>query len=779
MLMRRLAAAPGFAFGVMLTVALVVGVNASAFAGWWALLYKPLAFAEAERWTELRIDLVDIDFQVGLSASLYATVRKAGHTFDTAIGAPEIGQPVLDEGARPWRVQRITADFTDALGVAPARGVAFSTKAPQPNGLLLSDRIWRERFAGADTILGQSVHIGDSRYQVLGVMPPGFAWPDADVDAWTPWIASATETLQDAEGAFGQFHVAARLAPGVGLVQARQTLRQVLMESGNAFFTSHPERVSAQVRPWRDRYAAAHLEAWLLLQLAAALLLLVAAANLSGLVLDRLWARRHDYAVRCALGARRRDLLRLISAELSLPALLGAALGLGLTPVAIHLWSVRGLVPAALPTTVGGDLHTWAVGGTAALLVVLIAIGGAVATVSRLTADAVHQRVPLAGMGRAQKTVLILQIALTTALAGSSALLLRSADNLAVEARGFDPRGVVLTRLEMPPELPADTMQRVQSALAALPGVEHVSTASMPPFSGAEFVAAVEVPGAVQPVPTRAPVIGAGYFEALRMPLLAGRDFTAAERASGNAVIVDANFQRRWLGSAPIPGSNLRIVEGDGSVRTVDVVGVVAPVKHKAIDEVAGDPLIYSPQATASTGDFLITRSALDADGLLDQVRRVVATEAPGAHLSVNLALADAIARTLQKQRALVESVTLFGLATLVLAALGLYALLNAAVARRRAEFGVRMAVGGTPGRIRRLVLRQGSQVIVAGLAMGVLGGLACSSLLASRLYRLSPADATAWTLTALVVAVVALMACWLPAQRATRVPPRVALTPM
>lgn len=779
MLMRRLSAAPGFAFGVMLTVALVVGVNASAFAGWWALLYKPLAFAEAQRWTELRIDLTDIDFQVGLSPSLYAMVRKAGHSFDTAIGAPEIGQPVLDEAARPWRVQRITADFSDALGVAPARGVAFSSKAPQPNGLLLSDRIWRERFAGADTILGQSVRIGDSRYQVLGVMPPGFAWPDADVDAWTPWIASAAETLQDAEGAFGQFHVAARLAPGVNLVQAQQTLTQLLTESTNAFFASHPERVRAQVRPWRDRFAAGHVEGWLLVQLAAALLLLVAAANLSGLVLDRLWARRHDYAVRCALGARRRDLLQLVGAELSLPALFGMALGMALTPAAIRLWSARGMVPAALPTTVGGDLQTWAVGVVAALLVVLIAVGGAVATVSRLTADAVHQRVPLAGMGRAQKTVLILQIALTTALAGSSALLLRSADNLAVEARGFDPRGVALTQLELSPEAPADTMQRVQSALALLPGVEHVATANMPPFSGAEFVAAVDVPGAVQPVQTRAPMIGTGYFEALGMPLLAGRDFTAAERANGDAVIIDANFQRRWLGSAPVPGSSLRMVEGDGSVRSVNVVGVVAPVKHKALDEDAGDPLIYGPLKSASAGDFLITRSALDVDVLLDQVRRVVAADAPGARLTVNLALEDAIARTLQTQRALVESVTLFGIATLVLAALGLYALLNAAVARRHAEFGVRMAVGGTPGRIRRLVLRQGSQVVAAGVALGLLSGLAGSSLLASRLHRLSPADATAWTLTALVVAVVALLACWLPAQRATRVPPRVALTPM
>lgn len=777
--LRRLLAAPGFALGVLSTVALVVTVNASAFAGWWALLYKPLAFAEAERWTELRIDLRDIDFQVGLSPSLYSALRDAAQTFDAAVGAPEIGQPLLDEQARPWRLQRITADFTSALGVAPARGVAFNVDAPRANSLLLSDRTWRERFGADPDIVGRRVRMGGEDFLVHGVMPPGFSWPDGDVQAWTPWIASAAEIEQDAQGGFGQFHVAARMAPGVGLEQARQTLTQVLVASSNPFFKSNPDRVRAQARPWRDRYSAGHLPILLLLQAAAALLLLVASANLAGLTLDRLWAHRQGYAVRSALGARPRDLLLLILADLLLPALLGTAVGLALAPLAIEMLAARGLLPASLPMAVGGDVPTLAIGIAAAALVVLVAISAALAALSRLAGKGtLNERAPVYAMGRSKMLVLVIQIALTTALAGGAGLLLRSAMNLAGEQRGFDPEGVVLTQLELPAdESGADTMARLQAALAAIPGVEGVVAASMPPFGGAEFVTTVEVAGSPQPVPTRAPAVGAGYFELLRMRFIAGRDFSADEMVNGDAVIVDEDFQRRWLGSATIPGSSLRIVEEGSPPRDVRIVGVVAAVKQKALDEEAGDPLVYSPLAAAAGGDFLITRTALDARALVDQVRRVLAAEAPDARLVLNVGLSDAVARTLQSRRALVESVTLFGVATLLLAALGLYALLNAAVGRRRAEFGVRMALGGTPQTVLRLVLREGSVLIAIGVGIGVLSGLVLSSLLAGRLHRVAPTDPSTWLLTAMTVAAVGLLACWLPAQRATRVSPRIALT--
>lgn len=781
--LRRLLNAPGFALGVLLTVALVVSVNASAFAGWWALLYKPLVFAQAERWAELRIDLRDIDFQVGLSPSLFEAVRGATGTFDAAVGAPEIGQPALDEQARPWRVQRITPDFTSLLGVPPARGSDFAADTPLDHGLLLSDRVWRERFGTDANIVGRLLRIGNTQYQIQGVMPPGFAWPDADVQAWTPWLASSSEREQDAQGAFGQFHVAARLAPGVNLVQAQQTLSELLKGSSNRFLASETERVHAQVRPWRDRFTAGHLSALLLLQAAAGLLLLVAAANLTGLTLDRLWSNRHGYTIRAALGARAGDLWRLILADLLLPTALGTGLGLALTPLAIDVLATRGLLPAALPMAVGGDLPTLAMGIAAALLVISIAGLAAQLALRRIAAaGSLNERAPMHGLGRVQALALVTQVALTTALAGASGLLLRSALNLAGEERGFDPNGVVLTQLELPPDTPGQatsgsTMTRLQNTIAAIPGVERVAIANMPPFGGAEFLMTLNVAGSAEPVQARAPMVGAGYFQALRMPIIAGRDFSASEMANGGAVIVDENFQRRWLG-AGAPDGSLRIIDPDGEEppQEVRIVGVVPAVKQKALDEALGQPLVYRPLASAGNGDFLITRTALDASALSVQIRRVLASQVAEAKLMVNVPLADAVARTLRSRRALLESVTLFGVATLLLAALGLYAVLNAAVSRRRAEFGVRMALGGAPGRVLQLVLRQGASLIAIGVALGLLSGLALSTLLAGRLHRLEATDAATWMLTALTVAAVGLLACGLPAHRATRVPPRVAL---
>lgn len=781
--LRRLWQAPGFALGLLLTVALVVLVNASAFAAWWALLYKPTVVTDEQRWVELRIDLRDIDFQVGLSPSLYAAVQAAEHSFEAAIGAVEMGQPALDEQARPWHVQRINADFARSLGISAARGTAFglAPEAAQENDLLLTDRAWRERFDADPQVLGRVLRIGTRTYRVVGVMPVGFAWPDASVQAWTPWLPTASEREQDAQGGFGQFHVWARLAPGVDLQQAQHILAQLLSGSGNAFLSSNPDKVRAQVRPWRDRFSAGHLPALLLLQAAAVLLLLVAAANLSALTLDRLWSDRRDHAIRQALGASAAQLLRLVLADLLLPTMLGAALGLALTPFALELLQSRGLLPAALPMAVGGDWPTVVLALLAALLAISVAVTAAALVMRRFArAGSLNQRTPIAGLGRAQALALIAQIALTTALAGGSGLLLRSAAKLAAEPRGFDPTGVLLTQIELPAETAgaaaANTSAQLQAAIAAIPGVEAVTITDMPPFGGAEFILSVLPPGVDQAIEVRAPSVGAGYFAALRMPLLAGRDFSADELRNGDAVIVDENFQRRWMAPGAMLDSSLRIVDEQTPGRSKRIVGVVPASKHKSLFETGERAAVYSPLAAGSTVLFLVSRTALDPQALAQQVRSLVVRHAPDATLMVNIPLAEAVARTQQSRNALLESVSLFGLATLLLAALGLYTVLNAAVNRRRSEFGVRMALGCAPGRILRLVLRQGAVLICIGLALGLLLGLSTAGLLTDYLHQLAPTDHYTWLAACSAVAMVGLLACCWPALRATQVSPRVAL---
>ncbi len=778
----HVAAAPGYALAVLATVAMVVLVNAAAFAGLWAVLFKPLGYAEAERLVELRLDLRDINFQVGLSPSLFAAVQAQPDTFAAAIGSPEIGQPRLDASAQPWLVQRISADFTEVLGVQPALGsrLAADAAAIDERSLLLSDRAWRERFNADPAIVGRSLRLGGIEHRIVGVMPPGFAWPDTEVLAWKPWVASAEELAEDAQGGFGQFHVVARLAPGVSLTQGAQVLTQILSDSRNPFLRTAGDRVRVEARPWRERLSAAQLPALLMLQGAALLMLLVAAANLTSLILDRLWSARREYAIRSALGANAGDLWALIRSDTLWPASLGLGLGLFLLPAALKLLQARGLLPSSLPVAIGSDWATYGIGFLSATLVLAAGLLAARWMLRRGAASGgLGDRANTRGMDRIQRRTLVVQIALTTALVGASGLLLRSAHHLLGVERGFDATGVLLTQIEWPPSNDpgaAGGLRQLIDELRSQPGVSEVALADMPPFGGAEFLLSVAVSGSDQAVDARAPSVGPGYFRVMGMPLLAGRDFDDADLAADDAVIVDEAFRRRWLQPGNPIDQRIRLMEDDVPGRTLRVIGVVPSVKQQALDEREGRPSIYRPIAADPLIAFVVTRTALDARALAEQVRRTLARLAPDAKLMVNQPLAEAVDRTLQGRRALLEATMLYALATLGLAALGLYAVLNAGVRRRRAEFGVRMALGSAPARVLKLVLAQGAALLLPGVALGILLGLLLSSLFADRLFQLKATDPWTWSAAAVAIILAGILACALPALRAARVAPRVAL---
>jgi putative ABC transport system permease protein len=778
--LRRAFDAPAFALSVLLTVMLVVLINASAFAGLWALLYQPLPYRDAGELVELRLDLRDIDFQVGLSPSLYAAVKDSKHSFAGTIGSVEVGLPQYDEQQRPWLLQRISADFTQVLGVMPALGSGFDSPlaAADPNSILLSDRAWRERLGADSHAIGQSLRIGKVEHRIVGIMPPGFAWPDSSVLGWSPWIATANELEQDANGAFGQFHVTARLAPGVGLIQAQQTLRTLLAEANNPMLREPGDRLVPQVRPWRQRFSAEHLPLVLLLQAAAVLLLLVAAANLSSLTLDRLWAGRRGYAIRSALGATPGRLLALISADLLLPAIGGAAFGMALMPVGNALMQSRGLLPDNLPLQPGADatasLYGWA---SAALLLGVAIITARVALWRDARAGTLSERAPARGLGRAQALALVVQIALTTTMAGSAGLLIRSAINLANEERGFEPNGVLLTQIDLGSDAaPAATVSEIEASLRRLPGVSSVATADMPPFGGAEFVMAVAVAGLEAPIQTRVASISADYFKTLGMPLLSGNDFTAADFTDAQAIIVDERFRQRWLAAGNALTAHIGEVDDQGIHRPLRIIGVVPSVKQKALDEDSELATLYRPLVPGSSVLFLVTRTERNPGELAEQARRLIASLAPDATITVNRPLTAAVDLSLHGRRALLQAVTLFALVTVLLAALGLFAAINASVRRRSAEFGVRMALGGPRRRILMLVLGESGGLLGAGLLLGLTTGLAFSAVLATRLHHLVPSDPLTWICTALTIVAVGLVATAVPATRAIRVSPRQAL---
>jgi len=782
-LMRHWRRSPAYATTIMMVVALVVAANAAAFSVVWGALYKPLPYRDAQELVELRIDLRDIDFQVGLSHGMYEQLRQSDDTFAGVIGSAEAWQPRLDGNGIAWRVQRITPDFNQVLGVAPAIGRALAASGDRE--LLLSDRIWRSRFGGARDVLGRQLQIGSEHYSVIGVMPAGFGWPDSEADAWTRHVATTSEREQELAGGFGVFHVAARLAPGATRQQALDRLESAMRNAGSSFLRDHPDTARPDLRPWRERFTSGVLQPLLALQAAALLLLVVATANIGNLTVERVTSRAGDFAVRRALGARWSSLMRAIMADLLPPTLLGSATGLLLAFPVLALARTRGLLPDAMLAPDGFEWPLLFAGMVAACIVLLGGTAaGVIAAIPNLRSTPGTLQTQRQGSLRAG--MLVTQIALATALCGSAGLLLRSALALQSEPRGFDAAGVLLTQVDLSSlahdgndadssPMVASAMARLRQVIAQQPGVTHQSLASMPPFGKAEFKTTVLPPGIDQPVDVRFASVGSDYFQAMGMPLLAGEALPAQPSSDIVPVVVDESFRQHWLTDTDSLGSILRLTDGDEATTVARVVGIVPTVKQQALTEY-GKPMLYMLLEGTPAITFLVTRTAGDPAALSSVIQRELQQIAPDAVLMFNQPLAAAIEASTAIERSLTEVVLLFGASTGLLCVLGCFAVVGALANRRRAEVGLRMAMGASPGRIRQLVIRQGAMPIVAGVSIGVLTGVLLARAFADRLFRISADDAGTWLLAATLIATLALLACWLPAIRAASLSPTTAL---
>lgn len=783
--------APGFMLAVALLVALVAALNAIAFSALWALGWKALPYRDGGSLVELRLDLRDIDLQVALSESMYRRVSAETGVFDGAVGWHDAGPPVDDAAGRSWHVTRVTADFAQQLDVAPSVGRSFlvDDAAGDEPTLVLSHRAWRTRFNGDASVVGERLRLQQREYRVVGVMPAGFAFPDATADAWTPYVASPEESAQDANGAFGQFGVVARLAPGATLEQARERLAAIIAtHDGLARLRASSAGLRADARAWRERFFGQSWRALTILQLAALLLAVVVVVNVANLCLDRLIARRREFAVRRSVGARERDLVLSSMVDLLLPVVAGALIAAILAPVGLEILRQRGLIPSSLPVMVGGDL---------AMLLSIVVVAGAMAgTALSIALGAglrdraeLRTRVSAAGMGRARAAMLIGQIALSAALVGGTGLLLRSALNVLDEDRGFDANGVLMTAVDFGASLPDANaldgsepvaldaaVERLRQEIGGLPGVRQVAFAESMPFSDSHYVLRLRLPNASETIDARSYAVGPDYFAAMGIPLLRGGGFSPGAAGDEMPLVVDELFRQRWLGNLDPIGMSLRIETGEaGEFTNARIVGVVPHVKHRSLDEAPEQASVYQPTA-ASSSFFLVTRTDGNPALLAEMVRERVRRLAPDAVLNFNLPLSDAMARTLVPRRALLEAVGLFAAMTLGLGALGLYAVLRTMVRRRTAELAVRVALGASAGRILALVMKQGLALVAVGLALGLGIGLALAGLLADRLYRLSPTDPTTWAAAGALVLAVAALACWRPARYAARTEPMLAL---
>ena len=786
---RSLARAPLLALTVVVLVAAVVAVNATAFSAIHALRWKALPYAQSDRLVDLRADMVGFGLKVGLTERLRELVAADTAAFAGALGVIEAQQLREDTQGRRWRFARVSEGFTTVLGVAPAVGRGF-VPADMHEGadgvLILSDAAWRRHLGGVADAIGREVRFDERTYTVIGVMPPGFVFPKASVDAWRPYVMTAGERAQSEGGNLGDINVVARLADDVGVAQAGERLQSILAaEPGLAGLRANAG-LRADVRPWRERFAGTHERALALVQLAALVLLAVVSANLVNLYLDRLLGRVREFAIRRALGADERAITRGILGDLAPPVVVGLLIGLALTPLGLRLAAHHELLPTDLPQ--GGGFGGAAI--AAGLAIAVIALGSAAAAAWLVRRPSMlSSRAGIAGLGRVRPLMIVAQVMLTTALLGASGLLLRSALNLLATPRGFDARGIVLTSVDpagvsvsgrtydakSDDERLRPIVEQVRADIAALPGVRAVAIAMAPPFSQWEYVSGYSIPGQSEQVQARARGVGPGYFAALDIPLVAGRGFEAGDPVDG-VVVVDELWARRHLAGIDPIGARIDIPRSEGETLKAQVIGVARTVKHERLDEVDTLPTVYQYVAAPLPVFWLVTRVDGEPADYVETIRKRVVALVPGVDIGVNRPLDGLIDETLVGQRSLVGALGAFAVATLVLAALGLAAVLGFAMRRRTAEIGVRLAVGATPWRVSRLVLRQGGGLVAAGIALGVLAGIGLARVLVERLHGVGIADPLTWGIVIATVLAIALAACWLPARRAARTDPLVAL---
>jgi putative ABC transport system permease protein len=785
---RRQMRTPFFALSITLLIAVVVATNATAFGAIHALRWKALPYAAGERLVELRTTMQKLGFTFRLSEPLRRRVAEDHTHFSGAAGFINT-LPRGDASGRDWRLARVTPGFEHVLGIMPALGRSFAEDDAHEGAdavLVLSDMAWRSRFDADPNVIGREVRFADRPFKVIGVMPSGFVFPDSTIDAWYPYAPSAAEQELFESGKSFDLGVVARLAPAITIEQAREVLATIFASQNNLVSTNQRAGLVANVRAWRERFSGGYDYALTLLQLAALILLLVVAANLASLNIERVLARRRELDIRRALGAGERAIVNTIAADLVPPALLGLALGLALTPLGRSLLRSHGLMPQGLPPSSTFDLAALSAGVVVSVLVLGVAMFTALASPANLHSSA-HGS---ASLGRMRPLLLIAQVMLTTALLGSAGLLLRSAFNLTSVERGFDPRGVLITQVDPigvrnrgtafneetdAPRL-KPVVEEIQDAAASLPGVQRVAVASAPPFVGADTRITVPVDGEDEKQTMRKNAVGPGYFDALGSGFLLGRDFDRDDNGDASPVIVDELYVQRFLhGIDPLTASvSLPITAV--TFRRARIIAVVRTFKHAQLDETPNLSTVYTFDSAPLPFFYLVTRTRGDPAALAETLRQRLHARLPGAEFGINKPLQDLVEDTLLDRRSLLQALGGFAVITLLLAALGLAAVLGFAVRRRLPEFGVRMALGAKASRIVRLVMRQGGALIALGTVLGLVLGIPLARLLSDRLFGIAFSDPQTWGAAALIVSIVAAFACWLPAWRAASVDPTTAL---
>jgi putative ABC transport system permease protein len=803
-LMRR---TPAFTATALATIAICLGANLTIFAVVDALLLRPLPFPDAGRLVRVFNTYPQAGVpDDGSSVTNYYERRGRIAAF-TSIALYREGTAVVGGPGSTERepIARVSPEFFTTLGLGPVMGRAFTdeeTTYQTDSVVILTDKYWRQRLMGDPSVVGRRIRLNGLEKTVVGVMPTGFSFLSSNARIYLPLASGADDRAPGRRHSGSSTHMVARLAPGATRAEAQSQIdaNNPAMESQNPMARLMADAgFRSLVVPLRADHVAPVRPTLLMIQAGALFLLAIGAVNLVNLLLVRESSRTRELAVRLAIGASRRHVITEVMLETGLIALAGAVLGLGVGAAGIRLLAVLGSEQLPMGARIAFDprLVFAAFGGA---IVLAIGLGAPIAwynlRLHRSHSGSLLQSETRDGTGgrtteRVRYGFLVAQLALAFVLLSSSGLLALSLKKVMAVSPGFRVEGTLSGQMFLPASSYPDGralggfVEAVLDSLDHQPGMQAAGAATNVPLSGDNIKSAVTVQGhRLQPgEPPRgyyAYSVSGDYFGALGIPLLEGRFLNADDslRAERSCVVDEAFVRSYWPSGGAI---GRRLFLGPNEDRAADaftIVGVVGSVKQSALTEQPGNGAVYFPFAHRLDRQvFLVTRTSVPPESLANMLQTIVRSVDPEVPITDLRSMGTRVIDSLTTRRSPALLAAIFSVVAVLLIGIGTYGVLSYAVALRRREIGLRIALGARPSQIRRQFFSLALRLLVSGSVLGATGAWLTGIALETLLFRVSAVDVTMLAGAGAILSVVCVGACLLPAHRAARISPMTALT--
>jgi putative ABC transport system permease protein len=802
---RSLAKHRGFTMIAVLTIALGVGANTAIFSVVNGVLLNPLPFPESQQLISLNETSKEVPV-MQVSYPNYLDWRAQQTTLENLAARLPAGG-VLTGGGDPERItgRLVTASFFPTLGVKPQVGRFFNEEEDRPGGnrvIVLSQRLWQRRFAGNSEVIGKPIQLNGESWTVVGVMPGNFDYygvANGNNDYFIP-LGQISAQQYMTNRSTHPVQVTARMKPGVSLEQVQNEFQAIAARLATQYPDTNAGN-SITARTFLDDYVGDLRRSLLTVFGAVGLLLLIACGNVANLLLARASGRRREIAIRLAMGASRWRIMRQLLTESLLLALSGGVLGLLIATWGVSLLLKLGSDALSRTEEIGLDLRVLLF-----TLFVTVATGVIFGLAPALQTSGIDIQQTLKGSAssisgglrslKLTSVFVVVELALSLVLLVGTGLLLRSFQQLLIVQPGFDANNVLTLRLRLPDAKYQTTTQtigflnNVLKATSALPGVTNVSVGTgfpMRAYGESDY----QLEGEQQPQRSSdAPVavsqaISASYYDTLGIPLLAGRHFTDHDTTeSPLVVIVDDTFVRRHFSNASmgqVIGRRLRF--GGDAEPWREIVGVVGHIRHSGLEE-EGRAEIYRPWLQMNPKWMLSTTRAMDLivktsanpETFVGPIKQVVQSIDPDQPLANVITLGAVMDESIAPRRMTLSLLGLFAAVAFLLASIGLYGVMAYHVSQRIREIGIRLALGAQRANVWRLIVGQGLKLVLVAVTVGLVASWLLTRLIKSLLFVVSPTDPVAFLVPALLLTVIAVLACYIPARRATRVDPLVAL---